>query len=296
MIRPLRFLPPYLIIFLFVIAPCIARAEADTASVAKILAGDERFGTAHMDDQEIEKLLDTVAGSETKRLDQNNSDWNASSPEWKPVYDRIRADLESEKPSIIAAMNNELQAQEADIASQLSQSDVDAILAYYRTPEGQRYQEFMRRVDKILVAGELAFVKRDLQRTAARPSPDQMKRYFRMLQLSRMVQPIIVSSQMAEANHQGAEWYGSGDMIAFMGAAAINKSPQELDTLDKAYAGDLAGFEAFTKSPPAQHLFAAMGQSMVNFAKTGQPADPIRTVVQKHESEWMALYRAQAKP
>jgi hypothetical protein len=35
---------------------------------------------------------------------------------------------------------------------------------------------------------------------------------------------------------------------------------------------------------------------MVNFAKTGQPADPIRTVVQKHESEWMALYRAQAKP
>ena len=283
------------LILALLFVPHTSWAEVDTAVVAKIL-GEELSLSPEIDDEKSKKMLDTMSNSAAKLLDQNNKDWNASSPKWKTVYDRVHADLESEMPSILAAGKSQaqelLRACEADIASHLSQSDVDAILAYYGTPEGQRYQEFIRRVDKIMNLGAASFTNLGNERPAAtKLTPEQTKQYVRMLMLSRLFQSILASSQIAKSPVQDTSGYG--DYLGFAMGLAANKSQDELEALDKEYAGDLTGFEAFTKTDAAQHLFAAMGQAMLRTAKINPLADSFKAVFQKHESEWKALYLAQ---
>jgi len=244
-----------------------------------------------MDDATSKKLLDVMSNSATKLVDQDNKDWNASSPRWKTVYDRVHADLESEMPSILAAIKSNgpkmQRAYEADIAAHLSQSDVDAILAYYGAPQGQRYQEFMRAVDRII--GSANFVFTDDERQAATKLPlEQNKQYVRMLMLSRLFQPVVAMSQ---ARHDP-----SGGGVGFLMVPAIIKRQKELEALDKEYDGDLVSFETFTKTDAAQHLFVAMGEAMQHRTQFDAIADSFKAAGQKHESEWKALYLAQSNP
>src|SRR5579872_6467484 len=101
-------LPNSLKIFLLMIA-CLApqkiwAEQVDTASITKILGTENLLHPDVMDDEVRKKLLDSLANSETILLDPNNRDWKASSPKWKPIYDRIHADLEQEMPSIVAKL------------------------------------------------------------------------------------------------------------------------------------------------------------------------------------------------
>jgi len=311
MIRTAGLLTLYLIILVLLTAPHTAWAGVDTTLVAKILGGEELSYPTEMGDENSKRLLDTMANAATKLLDQTNKDWNASSPQWKTIYGRVHADIDSEMPSIVAVIKNALkmqQAYETDIASHLSQSDVDAILAYYRTPGGQRYQEFMRRADKIVplspddqvravldpmsAAGVPSLFSKEAQQTATKPTPDEMSQYVRMLALSRMFQHTMALSQIAEAAHQDTTGYGG---VGFIMGLAIKWNQQELEALDKEYAGDLAGFEAFTKTDAAQRFFAATGQAMPHLAEKNPLADSMVAVL-KHEGEWKALYLAQKKP
>jgi len=281
----------------FLSAPHTSRAQVDTALIPRIL-GDELSHPFEIDEEKSKKMLDSMSNSATKRLDQNNQAWNASAPKWKAVYDRVHADLELEMPSIREAVKSEAQKQqqdgEADIAARLSQSDVDAILAYYTTPEGQRYQEFAQRVDKIMSSGmgNLASLRAtsNEQHSATKPTPEQTTRYTRLLTLSRPYQSIVAASQAQK------DPSGYGGVIGFGMGLAIRKSQQELEALDNEYAADLTNFEAFTKTDAEQHLFAAMGQAMLRMGKDTSLVGFFQAVEQKHESDWTALYLAQGPP
>ena len=149
-----------LLILALLLVPHTSWAQVDTALVAKIL-GEELSRPPEIDDEKSKRMLDSLSNSATKLLDQNNKDWNAASPKWKAIYDRVHADLGSEMPTIRAAVKDQsqkaLQAYERDIAAHISQADAEAILAYYATPDGQRYQEFTRSVDKIVSVGATNF-------------------------------------------------------------------------------------------------------------------------------------------
>ena len=281
------------LIMALLLVPQTSWAQVDTALVAKILGGEELFHP-EMDDEKSKKLLDNMTNSATKLLDQNNKDWNAASPKWKAIYDRVHADLGSEMPTIRAAVKDQsqkaLQAYERDIAAHISQADAEAILAYYATPDGQRYQEFTRSVDKIVSVGATNFASpgaADNERQAAAKLTDQqIQRYLRLLMLSRLYQSVATLSQ---TSHDPS----AGGGIGFLLGPAIFKNYQELEALDEKYAGDFASFEAFTKTGAAQHFFVAMGQAMPLLTQGNSVADSIKAVEQKHESEWKALYLAQ---
>jgi hypothetical protein len=272
--------------------PHISRAQVDTAVVAKILGGEELSRPHEMDDATSNKLLDVMSNSATKLLGQDNKDWNASSPRWKTVYDRVHSDLESEMPSILADIKSNgpkmQQAYEADIAAHISQSDVDAILAYYDAPEGQRYQEFLRAVDRIIGSANFVFTD-DERQAATKLPPEQKEQDVRMLMLSRLFQPVVAMSQ---ARHDPS----GGGGIGFLMTPAIIKRQKELEALDKEYDGDLVSFETFTKTDAAQHLFVAMGEAMQHRTQFDSIADSFKAAEQKHESEWKALYLAQSNP
>jgi len=280
------------LILALLFVPHTSWAEVDTAVVAKIL-GEELSRVPDIDDEKSKQMLNSLSNSATKLLDQNNKDWNPSSPKWKAIYDRVHADLESEMPSIRAAVTdqsrNRLQAYEANIAAHISQVDADAILAYYATPEGQRYQEFTGSVDKIVSVGAANFASpsaADKRQAVAKLTDQQIQRYLRMLMLSRLYQAVATLSQ---TSHDPS----AGGGIGFLLGPAIFKNYQELEALDEKYAGDFASFDAFTKTDAAQHFFAAMGRAMPLLSEGNSVADSINAVEQKHESEWKALYLAQ---
>jgi TonB family protein len=276
------------------LAPQRIRAEqVDTALIRKILGTENLPHTDQMDDETSREMLDRIANYETRNLDPGNREWTVSSSKWKAVYDRIHADLESELPNTTLQTNDLKRQQdyEDDIASHLSQSDVDSILAYYSTPEGQRYQGFKRRIDEIMAAGVASsLAKEDVQSTAAWPAPEQAKQYARMLVLSHAAESIMAQVQIAEA--AGGDTSASTVLHIYV-AGAIKKSPQELGTLSREYENDLSGFEAFSKTAAAQHLFTAMAHAMFDSAKKNPLADSIIGVEQKHAGEWKAFYLAQ---
>ena len=297
-------LPPLKILLLII--ACLAPQkiwpeQVDTASIRKILVRENRphpdpENLPHsdpMDDEISKKVLDRIADSETMRLGQNNENWNVSSPKWKPVYDRVHADLESELPNTgISPLARALKTQqdyEDDLASHLSQSDVDSILTYYSTPEGQRYQDFIQRINKIITFSRVRS-SQDAQSTAAKLTPEQTKQYARMLMLSHLAEFVMARVQIAQAT--GGDTSGSTVLRIFM-VEAINKSPRELEVLNRDYGNDLSGFEAFSGTEAARHFFVSMEQAWSHVLQNGPFSASIKAVAQKHASEWKALYLAQ---
>jgi hypothetical protein len=277
--------------------PHASWSQVDAAVIPKLL-GDQLSHPADLDDAKSKKLLDVISNAATKSLDQNNKDWNASSPKWQVVYDRVHADLESEMPTIreeLESQTHKLQKDgEAEIAAHLSQSDVDAILAFYGTPEGQRYQEFAPKADRILTLGMRNLASLGTpgsgQQAAAQATREQSTQYIKMLMLSHTYLSIVAASQAQE------DPTGYAGVVGFGIGVAVRDNPQELEALDKKYAADLTSFEAFTKTDAAQHLWMATGQTMLRMAKDNSLTSIFTTAVQRHESDWKALYLAQAKP
>jgi hypothetical protein len=77
---------------------------------------------------------------------------------------------------------------------------------------------------------------------------------------------------------------------------------QEIAELDKEYAADLPGFEAFVKTDAYQHMLKATSAALQTFysdgnkqlnSSTSPVADTMRAFTQSHESEWQAFYKAQ---
>lgn len=261
-------------------------AAVDPTVIEQILGSSGPHAPTASDADKDKRVLDALANSETRSLDLSNGMWNAANPKWKPVFDHIRADLETEMPAIKAARNDAAaqHAYEAAIASQVSQSDVDAILAYYKLPVGQRYQDFMKRIDRIMKSGAKTAISHDTSPAASNIlTPEQQKRCERMLMLSYLFQSMAATMP------------GDGAMaVEIVAKAALDKNQTELAELDKEYAADLPAFEAFAKTNASQHLYKAMGMASQTMIRSMSPlGEVIKAVEQKHQSEWRAFYQAQ---
>ena len=264
--------------------------QVDPVLIGRILGAES---LTRADAATTKKQLDGIANSQTKLLDMDNKYWNVANPKWKVVYDRVRADLEADSPEILTAMTEAVgnldRAYKAGIAENISQSDVDAILEFYGSPIGQRYRDFMRRIDPIMTGGTVSLFTGGAGAPGAALTPVQTQTYLRMLQMSHLFQMTVAMASGAQAAHQDTSGYGA---IGFMAGAAINRSRAELEELSKQYADDIADFEAFGKGDASQHFFRAMGLSTQKMAKSANPAvEAIGAITKKHASEWKQLYQ-----
>jgi hypothetical protein len=285
---------------LFVVLLCAAPLQEswsdqiDPASIARIL-GTESSPHADAQDRDTNtKMLDGIAKLHTRLLDQGNPDWNASHPKWKLIFDHIRDDFEADMPAIITATKAAAPRIEHDyeieIASQLSKADVDAILAYYNSPPGKRYEALMQRLDRVMNSGGASLFTGDAP-ASSQPTPEQMQRYLRLLQLSHLFRSMMAVSEIDKAAHRDASGTAA---ISFMAAAAARKNQAELETLSAEYADEISAFEVFEQTDASKHLYRAMGMAIPKLATKANPiAEAINAVAQKHQNEWRALYRAQ---
>lgn len=251
----------------------------------------------------VEELLNEVAFRETLRLGQGKPVWNPRHPGWKAVYDRVRADIETERPAIVRAADaekgrNAAREQEylQTIASALSATDVRAILDYVDSAQGLRYQGFMQRIDGAIAGGMASSLGFAAPPTDSAPAPEadsaKWQSFVEMIMMSHPYQAIIASPARAQDRS------GMG-ALGTMAAAAIASRHAELDAILSEYSAELAGFKAFQKTPPAQSLFRAMGRAAEQSAQRSiekPPPDVFGPARRKYAEEWRAAYRAQVAP
>ena len=251
----------------------------------------------------VEKLLDGAAFRETLRLGEGKPDWNPRHPGWKAVYDRVRADIEAEQPAIVSAADAERGRNEArereylqTIASALSAADARAILDYYDSAPGLRYQGFMQRIDGAIAGGmasSLGLAAPPMER-APEPEADSAKsqRFFEMIKMSHPYQALSASAALKrDPSGMGA--------LGIMAAAAIASHRAELEAILSEYSADLAGFEAFQKTAAAQSLSRAMSLAAEESAQRSiekPPPDVFGPVRRRYTEEWRAAYRAYVAP
>ena len=257
--------------------------DVDVAAIERILGDDALVSPSAPNPDQDKKMVDLLASSETKLLGQGDASWTPANPRWQPVFERVHADFEMEMPGISTTGHD----YEAIVASQMTQADMDSLLAYYKTPQGRRYQDFIKRINQIMGSGTASLIGVASPPSApAQLSPDQQKRGVKMLMLSRAFQSIIAMSEMDKAAHRDTSGYGA---ISFVLAAAMNKNPQELAALDQVYAGDLSDFEAFSKTDASRHLYQAIGVAAQKTTRT--VLDSVKRIVQKNGDDWKALYK-----
>jgi hypothetical protein len=274
-----------------------ARAdEADIADVRRIMGGDELPQQQPSQDQEhIRKLLDNVARAETQRL--GGTDWSAANPHWEAVYHQVRSDLESEQPTIAASLREAARASTdrfvAATAAALSPQDAKAILAYYDTAEGQRYEQFMRRVDVVMVWQGAASMPREASPQPQAISEQQRSDYSDMLMLSRTFQAELAFTSAARVAHQDTS--GSA-AFALLVAWAIRLHQPEVAAIFSEYRDDLPAFSSFEKTPASQSLFRAMGQAMQLTPQWSKPIhDALESMSGRHRDVWKAAYAAETR-
>jgi hypothetical protein len=131
---------------------------ADIGSVEQALKSDK--GAFSMlrpsaTDEDWSKGLDNLVTLQTLLLDRKdkNKEWNPSNPKWKSVFDHIHTDFEAEIPALRAASKKEDEGREhiyaVATAAQIAQPDVDTLIAFYKSPLGQQYQNFIKRIDPV---------------------------------------------------------------------------------------------------------------------------------------------------
>ncbi len=249
-----------------------------------------------MDAAGYKKLLDKIADSETSLLDKNNKNWNSSNSNWGFIFDRVHGDLESGMP--LATINSELEkirhSYEKDIASNLSKSDVNTMLAYYDSSQGKRYQDFMQRIDRIMNSGMATLLApKQIPSSQNNLTPDQINMYMKLLQMSQPFQMTMALAEIANAEHRDASGYGA---IGFLAGVAIKANQLELETLSKKYANDIPSFEAFSKTESSHHFYIAMGKAVERLGGNSIPiGNLIQSVEQKHKNEWMSLFQSQTQ-
>jgi hypothetical protein len=284
-------------------APCAALDPGlDVESVRRILAHTALASRP----APIEKVLESGAFRETLRLGQGKPDWNPRHPAWQAVHDRVRADLDTERPAIMSAIDadrprvEELEHEQLlKIAAALAAADVRTILAYYDSGEGLRYQAFMQRIDSVAAEGIASSVGAAAPpaglASASKADSQKSQRYLEMIRMSDTFQAMNAMADMPEAKMDPS---GSA-ALGIMAAAAVASHRPELEALRKEYSADLPGFAAFQKTPAAQRLFRVMGgvalDSIPRMTER-RPPDLFDSARRKYLEQWQAEYRAHAAP
>ena len=261
-------------------------------------------------------LLSVVANAQTRQLSAGTGikDWDKKNPKWKPIYDHIRADIEKDLPNLPAdaaaayaessrCENGKCYVQE--IASNLQPADVDAILAYFDTPEGKRFQAFQQQISSIVTSGLLSLVPPSLGLTEAKKliigqdsqaestplSAEQSHSFLRMLLLSILFQSTKATALTGKSGKQDVQ--DDGLVFSLELGAAMNMNKTKLADLDLQYRNDLPSFETFTEADASRHFIEAMGIAGAKSAsRTRLALAGLQGIANKHQQEWRVLFKA----
>jgi hypothetical protein len=271
-----------------VAAPALAQAQDVKPQVARIVAievAPPPVTPSPPTDAQMATMIDHITDMEMRGLSPV-PDWGPSAPQWAPMRQRVRDDIQADMPQLLAKATSAVTGQYSDmlndVAGRVQQADIDKITAYLDTPEGKRYAAFESKLNGLM---------NQLQQSAPGPhpkaslTPKQIQDYVAIIAESQMVRMMLyVGSHGAETSDPG--------LAGVIGANAMMQRPDAFEDLDKQYNGDIDGFDAFQKSVAMQRFSAATYSAIqkdVDKSKRPNPSG-IVDILAAHRPAWLAYY------
>ena len=223
------------------------------------------------------KHVDAAVPYLTANTSPNDSSWNSTNPRWRPVSALIgrtlRADAEAQFSEAEAAIvENAVRAMSDGVVRE----DLDAALAFFRSPAGHRFLEMQRSLSDLSIEVNL-----ERQTVVGNPSVENLDARKRVLGLWL---PLVFIRVM----------YGPETADRAMDAPYQSFSRlrgRELDVLARQYAEDLPQFEQFFQSASFRRIVDAQKAAE---HKTPEPdlAAFFTAEAKQHAAEWQAAARA----
>lgn len=244
---------------------------------------------------QLDTTLGPTAESYAAELDPANKVWNRTHPKWLKVVESIKGDVRSSMLAKISELATRTMATIRDeFSSRVTESDLNAALAFFESPEGKRYLAFERALDVIVSDGMKSLMLMVAQNRKINPpktpSEAALKERTRLLGLSNFY--LITQAQFEQAKAARRDTSGFAAAGFMMGMIASLKD-EALDGLSRTFSEDLGRFEEFQQSPDGKRFnaaffgaTAALGESAGNDMKALQ--NDIRAT---NIEQWRKTYR-----
>jgi formylglycine-generating enzyme required for sulfatase activity/ankyrin repeat protein len=229
-----------------------------------------------------------------KKLDPTNPNWSESNPKWPAMQALVEKDLFAELSSAPspAAQNIETLLVHA-YAAKMSDTDLNQLSTFLKTPQGARYAAFQIQLDEIYVAGV-----KSLQANQPRPGGTAtdavQKQRLQLLVLTNST--MIAQAQYDAAKRDNTDISGFGALPFLIEAVATFKG-SELDALATRYAADIPAFTSFNQSVTAKNHFAAMAvaQAATVPLLSAEIERAVKSLEANHMAQWQHAYQEQVQ-
>lgn len=247
----------------------------------------------------LSQTFDMFAALQMRVIAPDDPSWNHSNPRWVALFHTVKQDLRDDaEPALEASLADAHHELAATLGARLSTDEVDRLLAFYDSAEGQRYIGFESELADIQAQGmsqsmTAAIGAATPPRTDA-PSEERLNMRRRMLENSWGSMLVQEATSVATDQHS-PEPGKSLIFAAMLGAVAKTRGP-EIDALERTYGTDLARFEQFQASAVAKALLSALKGGFQQDAAQPKGADQFKAAIDHsvalHAASWKATYEA----
>lgn len=261
--------------------PAAPVTPPDALQIERLLAAQQLKtapATSQTDNDTATEISNCVQEN-IRTVDPSNPNWNEQDPRWATMRQTIALDCARRRDYRIKTVEPELQRMYRDAlansyAHHLSHRDADALIAFYATERGRRFQAFQAR----LTATEFAAMQKvqthrdgfgaaEAPRTPpspATPAPDVMKRRTAVLLMSR--QMLLMLQWQSDAARAGSDTSGGAVAPIIMSMTATLEG-DAIDRIQKEFARELPAFSAFLSSPAERNEIRALADAQLSFGK-----------------------------
>lgn len=262
-------------------APATPATPPDALQIERLLASQQLrpapVGTAQPPMDAASEISNCVLEN-IRRVDPSNPNWNESDPRWKVMRQAIASDCARRRAYRIKRVEPALQRMYRDAlansyAHHLSRRDADALLGFYATQTGRRFQAFQTRLTAIEFNTMQALQvqsHRDRSDGATpsppptAPPPDVMKLRTAILLMSR--QTLLMLQWQRDASRTGGD-AGAGAVAPLVMNLAATREGDAIDRIREEFASDLPAFSAFLSSPAEKNEIRALADAQLSFGK-----------------------------
>jgi hypothetical protein len=248
-------------------------------------------------DRDLKSTLDSFALSQVRLVGANDPTWRQDNPNWAPVENLVRDDLNRDVGVVIVAQQRDIADRwDRALSTHLTSGQTHQLVKFYRSELGQRYLGFQKQLKGLQLGGASAVVA-NLVSGDRKQAPDASSQVEARKRVATLSWVVMIFPALTTGTNQTSNPAATKIVNDMMVDALAKARGRELDELGAEYGKDLPAFAAFQGSPEAKALITVYG--VVAQELQSDPTAPqigfaaaLRRSVEQHMPEWKAAYEA----
>ena len=220
--------------------------EKTAAQILELL----RIAPAEPETMVMQRTVDDAAPDLVKGLDPDNANWTPANGRWHTVSEFVKSDLRRDVQSSLRVSTSQVSRITArEYAARAKDFDMEAMLAFLKTPDGTRYVSFQNEIRPQLYSA-LSAVQ------AQEPMPETAVSDVDLRQRKRLLAIALEYRVFKDGGGPSTAELRPGSPTIMENAA--RREGTALDALYSEYEGFLIPLQTFADSDTAKHFYAAI--------------------------------------